>query len=119
MVRLRHLRVLRQGDRYELLPQLELHGVAPVHPGGDLRSTGSTIGYNLGATLIAGPGPLIAAALAGAGTGLPAAYIASVALICTLVLQRVLPETRRRDLGPGPDVRSDVPAPVPDGASTS
>jgi MHS family proline/betaine transporter-like MFS transporter len=68
------------------------------------RSTGSAIGYNLGAAVVAGPGPLIAAALAaaGAGVGLPAAYIAAVALVCTVILWFVLPETRWRDLGPAP-----------------
>jgi MHS family proline/betaine transporter-like MFS transporter len=66
------------------------------------RSTGSAIGYNLGAAVVAGPGPLIAAALAaaGVGVGLPAAYIAGVALVCTVILWFVLPETRWRDLGP-------------------
>lgn len=67
----------------------------PAH----MRSTGSAIGYNLGAALVAGPGPLIAAALAAAGAGLPALYIAGVALVCTIVLWRVLPETRWRDIG--------------------
>jgi MHS family proline/betaine transporter-like MFS transporter len=68
------------------------------------RSTGSAIGYNLGAAVVAGPGPLIAAALAaaGVGVGLPAAYIAAVALVCTVILWFVLPETRWRDLGPAP-----------------
>lgn len=87
----------------------------PAH----MRSTGSAIGYNLGAALIAGPGPLIAAALAaaGAGVGLPAVYMAGVALVCTIVLWRVLPETRRRDLGPG-EQREPIAAPTPDNATT-
>ncbi|WP_328391863.1 hypothetical protein [Nocardia sp. NBC_00416] len=69
----------------------------PAH----MRTTGSAIGYNLGAALVAGPGPLIAAALAATGHGraLPAVYIAGVALICTAVLWRMLPETRERGLG--------------------
>jgi MHS family proline/betaine transporter-like MFS transporter len=85
----------------------------------NMRSTGSAIGYNLGAALIAGPGPLIAAALAaaGAGVGLPAVYMAGVALLCTIVLWRVLPETRRRDLGPG-EQRGPIAAPKPDNATT-
>jgi MFS transporter, MHS family, proline/betaine transporter len=71
----------------------------PAH----MRSTGSAIGYNLGAAVVAGPGPLIAAALAASGAwiGMPALYIAGVALICTIVLWRVLPETRWRGIGPG------------------
>lgn len=87
----------------------------PAH----LRSTGSAIGYNLGAALIAGPGPLIAAALAaaGAGVGLPAVYMAGVALVCTVVLWRVLPETRLRDLGPG-EQRGPIATPTPDNATT-
>ncbi|NKQ55492.1 MHS family MFS transporter [Amycolatopsis sp. K13G38] len=70
----------------------------PAH----MRSTGSAIGYNIGAALIAGPGPLIAAALATAGAGLPAVYIAGVAFVCTVVLWFALPETRWRALGPDP-----------------
>jgi MFS transporter, MHS family, proline/betaine transporter len=65
------------------------------------RSTGSAVGYNLGAALVAGPGPLIAAALAAAGgfVALPAVYMIVVAVVCTAVLWKVLPETRWRDIG--------------------
>jgi MHS family proline/betaine transporter-like MFS transporter len=62
------------------------------------RSTGSAVGYNLGAALIAGPGPMIAAALATGGAGLPAVYLVVVAAVCTVVLAIFLPETRWRDL---------------------
>jgi MHS family proline/betaine transporter-like MFS transporter len=64
------------------------------------RSTGSAVGYNLGAALIAGPGPMIAAALATGGAGLPAVYLVVVAAVCTVVLAIFLPETRQRDLRP-------------------
>jgi MFS transporter, MHS family, proline/betaine transporter len=78
------------------------------------RTTGSAIGYNLGAAAIAGPGPLIAAALASEGQSLPAIYMAAVAATCTVLLWIFLPETRRRDLGPG-HIQSDatMPKPVP------
>lgn len=78
------------------------------------RTTGSAIGYNLGAAAIAGPGPLIAAALAAAGRGLPALYMVGVAASCTVVLWVFLLETGRRDLGPGRR-RGDaaMPWPVP------
>lgn len=62
------------------------------------RLTGSAIGYNLGAAVVAGPGPLIAAALAPHGTGMPAAYMAGVALVCTVLLAFFLPETSRLDI---------------------
>ncbi|MTD54706.1 MFS transporter [Amycolatopsis pithecellobii] len=82
------------------------------------RMTGSAIGYNLGAALIAGPGPLIAAALAATGgfAGLPATYIAVVAAICSIALFFLLPETRFRRLGghaadPDPRRADDVVAP--------
>ncbi|KAA9149542.1 MHS family MFS transporter [Amycolatopsis acidicola] len=64
------------------------------------RSTGSAIGYNIGAAAIAGPGPLIAAALATAGAALPAVYLAAVSAVCTVLLWIFLPETRGRDLRP-------------------
>jgi MHS family proline/betaine transporter-like MFS transporter len=63
------------------------------------RMTGSAIGYNLGAALIAGPGPLIAAALAASGDAWrPATYITLVAAICSIALYFLLPETRFRSL---------------------
>lgn len=66
------------------------------------RATGSAIGYNVAAALIAGPGPLIAAALATRSSQLPAAYLAIVAALCSILLWRLLPETRWRDIRPRP-----------------
>jgi MHS family proline/betaine transporter-like MFS transporter len=73
------------------------------------RSTGSAVGYNIGGALIAGPGPLIAAALAAAGSwaGLPALYMAGVAVVSTVLLWLFLPETRQQNLG----VATEVPSP--------
>lgn len=67
------------------------------------RSSGSALGYNLGLALIAGPGPLIAAALANAtGTSTAAAwYMAVVALIAAPILFKWLPETFKRDIHAG------------------
>ncbi|MCX2746840.1 MFS transporter [Arthrobacter sp. MI7-26] len=67
----------------------------------ETRSTGSAIGYNLAAAIIAGPGPLIAAALATQGAGLPAVYMAVVAAVCSALLWKFLPETRWIDIRPG------------------
>lgn len=65
------------------------------------RLTGSATGYNLGAALVAGPGPLIAAALAALlpHSAAPAVYMAVVALVATPILWRWLPETRWRGIG--------------------
>lgn len=65
----------------------------------DTRSSGSALGYNLG-LLVAGPGPLVAAALVNAfGTTVaPAWYPALVALLAAPVLIKWLPETYRRDI---------------------
>lgn len=67
------------------------------------RSSGSALGYNLGLALIAGPGPLIAAALANStGTSTSAAwYMVIVALIATPILAKWLPETFKRDIHAG------------------
>lgn len=65
------------------------------------RSTASAIGYSLGAAIVAGPGPLIAAALAltgAAGAGIPAACMVAVAVVATFLLWRDLPETGSRRL---------------------
>ncbi|MGP3536082.1 MFS transporter [Microbacterium sp. RD1] len=64
----------------------------------ETRLTGSSIGYNLAAAIVAGPGPLIAAALAAVSAGLPALYMAVVAAVCTGLLFRSLPETRWNDI---------------------
>lgn len=67
------------------------------------RSSGSALGYNLGLALVAGPGPLIAAALASStGTSASAAwYMAVIALIATPILIKWLPETFKRDIHDG------------------
>ena len=67
------------------------------------RSSGSALGYNLGLALIAGPGPLIAAALANAtGTSTAAAwYMAVIALVAAPILLKWLPETFKRDIHAG------------------
>lgn len=67
------------------------------------RSSGSALGYNLGLALVAGPGPLIAAALASStGTSTSAAwYMAVIALIATPILIKWLPETFKRDIHAG------------------
>jgi MHS family proline/betaine transporter-like MFS transporter len=64
------------------------------------RVSSSAIGYNLGLALIAGPGPLIAAALASATDGgvTPGLYVVAVALVAGIVLVLGLPETRGRPL---------------------
>jgi MFS transporter, MHS family, proline/betaine transporter len=64
------------------------------------RGSGSAIGFNLGLALIGGPGPFIAAAIAGASSNvaMPAVYMAGVAAIGFLVVAFWLPETRGRDL---------------------
>jgi MHS family proline/betaine transporter-like MFS transporter len=64
------------------------------------RVSSSAIGYNLGLAIIAGPGPLIAAALASATDGgvTPGLYVVAVALVAGLVLILGLPETRGRPL---------------------
>jgi MHS family proline/betaine transporter-like MFS transporter len=64
----------------------------------ETRLTGSSIGYNLAAAIVAGPGPLIAAALASVAPGLPALYMALVAGVCTALLFKSLPETRWTDI---------------------
>jgi len=74
-----------------------------------IRSTGSAIGYNLAASLIAGPGPLIAAALATQGPGLPAVYMVAVAVVCTALLWRFLPETRWSDIAPIQEAHEPAP----------
>lgn len=67
------------------------------------RSSGSALGYNLGLAFVAGPGPLIAAAIASStGTSTSAAwYMVIVALIATPILVKWLPETFNRDIHAG------------------
>jgi MHS family proline/betaine transporter-like MFS transporter len=79
------------------------------------RVSGSAIGYNLGLALIAGPGPLIAAALAAATDGgiTPGLYVGAVALVAGLVLLRWLTETRGRPLREEPRFRRDPSSTAP------
>ncbi len=67
------------------------------------RSSGSALGYNLGLAIVAGPGPLIAAALASStGTSTSAAwYMAVVALVAVPILLKWLPETFKKDIHAG------------------
>jgi MHS family proline/betaine transporter-like MFS transporter len=67
------------------------------------RSSGSALGYNLGLAFVAGPGPLIAAALANAtATSTSAAwYMVVIALIALPILLKWLPETFKRDIHAG------------------
>ncbi|MEJ1092092.1 MFS transporter [Microbacterium istanbulense] len=68
-----------------------------------IRATGSAIGYNVAYALLAGPGPLIAAALV-ASTGIlvsPAFYLVAVAIVATAVLLPTLPETKGIDISRG------------------
>ena len=68
-----------------------------------VRATGSAIGYNVAYAVLAGPGPLIAAALV-AGTGWlvsPAFYVIAVGIVALAVLWPLLPETKGRDISRG------------------
>lgn len=68
-----------------------------------IRATGSAIGYNVAYAGLAGPGPLIAAALV-AGTGLlisPAFYVIAVAIVALAVLAPLLKETKGIDISHG------------------
>lgn len=68
-----------------------------------VRSTGSALGYNIAYALLAGPGPLIAAALV-ASTGLlyaPAFYVIAVAVAALAVLLPMLKETKDVDISRG------------------
>ncbi|MFF8895636.1 MFS transporter [Brevibacterium casei] len=68
-----------------------------------IRATGSAIGYNVAYALLAGPGPLIAAALV-ANTGLlisPAFYVVGVAVLALAVLAPMLKETKGIDISHG------------------
>ena len=68
-----------------------------------IRSTGSALGYNIAYALLAGPGPLIAAALV-ASTGLlyaPAFYVIAIAVAALAVLWPMLKETKDVDISHG------------------
>lgn len=75
------------------------------------RLTSGSLGFNLGVGPPSGFGPLVAAALV-VGTGLdysPGFFLAGVALVCGLVLFRLLPETAGRDLLAESDATKDTP----------
>jgi MHS family proline/betaine transporter-like MFS transporter len=74
------------------------------------RVSSSAIGYNLGLALVAGPGPLIAAALAAATDGgvTPGLYVVAVAVVSGIVLWRWLTETRGRSLREAPRFSRDA-----------
>ncbi len=65
-----------------------------------IRSTGAALGHNLALATLAGPAPLIATALI-RETGdpsVPAWYLAGVSLVCLIVLWKLLPETKDKDI---------------------
>lgn len=68
-----------------------------------IRSTGAAIGQNVAVAVLAGPAPFIAAALiqVTGNPNLPAAYLCGVSALCGIVLWRLLPETRDRDIAQG------------------
>lgn len=65
------------------------------------RSSGSATGFNIALAFVAGPGPFIASAIAGAtGSSVwPASYMVAVALVATVFLWKYLPETAGRHIG--------------------
>src|SRR5699024_2896888 len=68
-----------------------------------IRATGSALGYNVAYAALAGPGPLIAAALV-AGTGLlisPAFYVIAIAVIALAILTPMLKETKGINISRG------------------
>ncbi|WP_336659421.1 MFS transporter [Leucobacter sp. USHLN153] len=68
-----------------------------------VRSTGSSLGYNISYALLAGPGPLIAAWLVASTGSLisPAYYVMAVAVLALVVLVPMLKETRHVDISHG------------------
>lgn len=68
-----------------------------------VRSTGSAIGYNIAYAALAGPGPLIAAALVASTGSLisPAFYVIAVGVVALAVLLPLLKETRHVDISHG------------------
>ena len=67
------------------------------------RSTGAALGHNVAYAILAGPGPLIAAALISATGQLisPAYYLIAVAAVCFVALFFALPETKNVDITEG------------------
>ncbi len=68
-----------------------------------IRSSGAAVGHNLALAVLAGPGPLIAAALIRwtRNPDIPAAYLAGISLVCFVILYVTLPETKGRDIAKG------------------
>lgn len=78
------------------------------------RASGSALGFNFGLAFVAGPGPLIAAAIAERTNAvLPASYMVLVALIALPVIVKWLPETAGRDISAEHHAGEDV-APLVD-----
>ncbi len=67
------------------------------------RSTGAALGHNIAYAVLAGPGPLIAAALIQATGNIisPAYYLIAVAAVAFIVLFFTLPETKDVDITEG------------------
>ncbi|MCQ1947599.1 MULTISPECIES: MFS transporter [unclassified Arthrobacter] len=64
-----------------------------------IRSTGSSLGYNVAYALLAGPGPFIATWLVSSyGPAAPSFYLIAVAVVCGAILIPLMPETRYRNL---------------------
>lgn len=68
-----------------------------------IRSSGAAVGHNVALAILAGPGPFIAAALIQytGDPNIPAWYLSAVSALCGLVLWRMLPETKDRDISQG------------------
>lgn len=64
-----------------------------------VRSTGSALGYNIAYALLAGPGPFIATWLVSQwGPVAPGFYLVAVAIVSTIILWKMLPETLHKDI---------------------
>ncbi len=66
----------------------------------NIRSTGASIGYNVGIALVSGTGPFVAALLVTlTGNALaPGFYLVALMLIVGIIVALFLPETKDRDL---------------------
>lgn len=65
-----------------------------------IRSTGAALGHNVALATLAGPGPFIAAALIRetGNPNVPAWYLAGVSLVCLVILWKLLPETKDKNI---------------------
>lgn len=65
-----------------------------------IRSTGAALGHNVALATLAGPGPFIAAALIRetGNPNVPAWYLAGVSFVCLIILWKLLPETKDKDI---------------------